>query len=61
MNFRVESGARGVKITKNPYGASIEIKDTNPQSRFLPPDSAELRRAVRNAETVTEMPKLRRD
>lgn len=59
MNFRVESGARGVKITKNPYGASIEIRDTDPQSRFLPPDPGELRRAVRNAETLTEMPKVK--
>jgi hypothetical protein len=58
MNFRVKTGPRGVKITKNPYGASIEIRDSNPQTRFLPPDPSELRRAVKDAETVTEMPRV---
>jgi hypothetical protein len=60
MSFRADPGARGVKITKNPYGASIEIQDRNPNTRFLPPDPEELRRAVKNAETVTEMPKANR-
>lgn len=60
MSFRADIGGRGVKITNNPYGASIEIKDHNPNTRFLPPDPDELRRAVKNAETVTEMPKANR-
>ena len=60
MSFRPEVGVRGVKITNNPYGASIQITDRNPDTRFLPPDPAELRRAVKNAETVTEMPKANR-
>lgn len=60
MSFRPDVGVRGVKITNNPYGASIQINDRDPNTRFLPPDPAELRRAVKNAETVTEMPKATR-
>jgi hypothetical protein len=60
MSFLGDSGPRGVKVTKNPYGFSIEIRDRNPETRFLPPDPRDVRNAIRHAETLTEMPNAKR-
>lgn len=56
MSSRNENGSRGLTITRNPYGYSVRIRDKNPATMFLPPDGDELRRALKNAKTVDQMP-----
>lgn len=51
-----KTGSRGLSITRNPYGYSIAVRDKNPETMFLPPDSRELRQAVKNAQTIDRMP-----
>jgi len=53
MGFRSETGSRDLKVTRNDYGVSIKIGDTNPETRYLPPDRREISQAVKNAETDT--------
>jgi hypothetical protein len=36
-------------VTKNRYGISIRIRDTNPETRYLPPDRRELSEALKKA------------
>lgn len=59
MGFRTRTGSRGLRITKNPYGASIEIPDNDPFTRYLPPDQKELERAMKTAKMV-DMPSIPR-
>jgi hypothetical protein len=49
MGFRRETGSRGLQVTKTEYGVSIRIRDTDPETRYLPPDHREVSEAVKNA------------
>ena len=49
MSFRRETGSRGLQVTKTEYGVSIRVPDTNPETRYLPPDTREVSQAVKNA------------
>ena len=54
MGFRAETGSRDLKVTRNDYGVSIRIGDTNPDTRYLPPDRREISEAIKKAKTETK-------
>jgi len=60
MASRNENGSRGLTITRNPYGFSVRISDKNPDTMFLPPERGELRRALKNAQTLDHMPQYKK-
>lgn len=47
-----------IEVTKNPYGFSIERKDSGFTDRYQPIDRKTVTEAFRNARVVKEMPSL---